>query len=467
MGMRLRRIIDWIKSNKLICFLSFAAIIVVWVSLSFYCILEANAESIRIIILLIGGLMAFYGLVQATARQNTFSKQVDTQIEQSKTANIQLFNDRLGRGVELLANDDMTLRKAGIRVLEDLAARVDVVNQKNIIANILHDFIRQKVIIKYEKDEDGLAIGDPIRPDVDQDEVQLALDVYLSIMYLDEIYEKKQDFSNLDLSYLNFNQFKIPTDHRENKRTLREINFADSIINNCNFRGLRIEGCNFEANRFVSCEFSNTNWKDCNFLEKRPNTELNLMFSNAGSNFVNCVFEYKKIQFLGYRFDLQFIRCRFKSQEIHFSSKTSTFLGGRFDGGGGFRGGVFLKNLNKNSDITIIGTDLSYLDYLKFDEEFEPADIDASKAIFLIDSNILKLLKDSEIRIDERRAYFVDIGDAYFIGTGDAYFIKSDAEWSEKPVDEWIDKEIKESEKDLDKLNARNLFANIMLDKKP
>ena len=83
--------------------------------------------------------MAFYGLVQATARQNTFSKQVDTQIEQSKTANIQLFNDRLGRGVELLANDDMTLRKAGIRVLKDLAASVDVVNQKNIIANKLHN----------------------------------------------------------------------------------------------------------------------------------------------------------------------------------------------------------------------------------------------------------------------------------------------------------------------------------------
>ena len=48
----------------------------------------------------------------STKRQKTFSEQVKVQVDQS-------FNDRLGRGVELLANDDAIMQSAGFEVLQD------------------------------------------------------------------------------------------------------------------------------------------------------------------------------------------------------------------------------------------------------------------------------------------------------------------------------------------------------------
>ena len=55
----------------------------------------------------------------------------------------QLFNDRLGRGVELLSNEELTLRSAGVRILEDLGGNSSP-QQINLIINILKDFLNSK-----------------------------------------------------------------------------------------------------------------------------------------------------------------------------------------------------------------------------------------------------------------------------------------------------------------------------------
>ena len=104
------------------------------------------SDTLRNLIFAIGGVGAAIGLWFAKVRQEKFSDQVQTQIDQS-------FNDKLGRGVELLASDKVSMRQAGLRVLDDLIKNTKDSHQKHIIANIIHDFIREKARIRDEKVE--------------------------------------------------------------------------------------------------------------------------------------------------------------------------------------------------------------------------------------------------------------------------------------------------------------------------
>ena len=71
-------------------------------------------ETIRNIILALGGVGGLYGLIIARKRQDRFEKQTNDNQKQ-------VFNDQLGRGVEMLTNQDQTsIRMAGIRVLQKL-----------------------------------------------------------------------------------------------------------------------------------------------------------------------------------------------------------------------------------------------------------------------------------------------------------------------------------------------------------
>ena len=97
-----------------------------------------SGEATRSLALVLGGLGALYGLILAAQRQITFSKQVNT-------AERNLFNDRLGRGVELLSDAKMTMRSAGVRVLENLASGTDADSEEHrLVFDILLDFVRDK-----------------------------------------------------------------------------------------------------------------------------------------------------------------------------------------------------------------------------------------------------------------------------------------------------------------------------------
>ena len=54
----------------------------------------------------------------------------------------QLFNDRLDRGVELLPNDEMIMRSAGVRILEDLGGNSSP-QETALIVDILYDFLNR------------------------------------------------------------------------------------------------------------------------------------------------------------------------------------------------------------------------------------------------------------------------------------------------------------------------------------
>lgn len=94
---------------------------------------------IRTAVLTIGALGGAYGLVITARRQSVLEKQ--TQQGQD-----QLFNDRLGRGVEMLAHDSMAIRVAGIKVLEDLALTS---KKSDIIKNILDSYLQTNAQIKH------------------------------------------------------------------------------------------------------------------------------------------------------------------------------------------------------------------------------------------------------------------------------------------------------------------------------
>jgi hypothetical protein len=54
----------------------------------------------------------------------------------------QLFNDRLGRGVELLPFDEMIMQSAGARILEDFGGNSSP-QETALIVNILYDFLNK------------------------------------------------------------------------------------------------------------------------------------------------------------------------------------------------------------------------------------------------------------------------------------------------------------------------------------
>ena len=69
------------------------------------------------------------------------------QSEQLRVQAYQSFNDRLERGVELLADENVVMRCAGIRVLVDLIDS-STEAQKTIVGSIIYDFFRYKATDK-------------------------------------------------------------------------------------------------------------------------------------------------------------------------------------------------------------------------------------------------------------------------------------------------------------------------------
>ena len=98
------------------------------------------SEFIRAAFIGVGVIGAGYGLYLAAKRTEKFA----TQVENSQA---QLFNDRLGRGVELLPNDEMIMRSAGIRILENLGENSSP-QETALIVDILFNFLNSKGKVK-------------------------------------------------------------------------------------------------------------------------------------------------------------------------------------------------------------------------------------------------------------------------------------------------------------------------------
>ena len=237
-----------------------------------------SLETVKLILLIIGGLMAVYTLILADERQEKFSEQVETSQEQVKqfskqvdNAQAQLFNDRLGRGVELLANDSVTLRVAGVRILDDLA-KTSNHGQIGLIIKILYDHLKNRGDIRYTENEAGENVPEDRGHRKTRQSVELALKTILTLANTDNISREDIIFEELDLRGLDISGVACELPRVIFTRVLADkIKLSGSILNKALLGGA-----------FTKADFSGAILNDAKFdvgakltEAKFPQAELN------------------------------------------------------------------------------------------------------------------------------------------------------------------------------------------------
>ena len=225
-----------------------------------------SLDIFKLILLIIGGLMAAYTLILAEERQEKFSKQVDN-------AQAQLFNDRLGRGVELLANKSATFRVAGVRVLDDLAKTSDN-SQIELIIKILFDHLKNRGYIRYKENENG--DKDRGRRETRQS-VELALRTILTLAHKDNISREDVIFDELDLRGLDISGVKCKLSgvifqnilaqerNREEKTKFIRIQLKEAIFKDCDFSQASFHKAELKGAKFSEkTKLNNTHFVEAN-----------------------------------------------------------------------------------------------------------------------------------------------------------------------------------------------------------
>ncbi len=355
----------------------------------------ASSDDLRNLIFAIGGVGAAIGLWFAKVRQEKFSDQVQTQIDQS-------FNDRLGRGVELLANDNVTMRQAGLRVLGDLIKNTDDQDQKHIIANIIHDFIRDKARLRYEKDQDENVTVKKVEKTEDRQDIALAVEILMQIHLDDQVTLPLTFNGSLNLTNLDFR--------------------------NVNFSNMSFEKVDFSGSDFVETIFIGTNFDRVRFQELKLD-QVNF----SGSQMKRPIFLSSVIS------GADFSQARiedglFGKTEI----KHSRFDGAEMIGCSIIWGKITIGNTSPD----LIGCSLHHA---RFDYSEYPSDInkmDFSKCYFPIDD--LPSISVNQEVLDETDENIVDKTRGYTLEYGTIVFVESDEGWSRQPAREWVDVKIAE-----------------------
>ena len=354
-------------------------------------------DLLRSFILLLGVLGGAYGLYLSAKRQKTFSEQVQVQVNQG-------FNERLGRGAKLLADEkNVVMRCAGIRILEDLLHNATDV-QKPIVANIIYDFVHDKATImrlndvKHFEERTG-------------QDVQNAFNFLINL----SLYERGECLPNqllngqLKLDYLDLTNLSF------NIKKLKNIDFSSShigrvafdwkvMIGNVDFVSAKIEGA-----VFFSAEIRKSNFAKAEIID---------------SHFANCTIEESTFtDTMNEETDLdndvtKQIRC----DSVKFV-------------GGNFRKGI-IKVSSTSGVPYFIGVDLSGTRF-NFDDDFDDS-IDINKYFKLC---YYKKGQQSSPKMDASREYELVGGMKVFV------LPEKDSEkkpWSGQPVEARIALEIAE-----------------------
>ena len=392
------KVMEWLKNNWLvagIAVLSVAALTIFVVIIMSWCgavSLEGKTsvgDLLRTLILCIGGIGAAIGLDIAIKRQETFSHQG--------------FNDRLGRGVESLANDNIVIRSAGVRVLTDLFNSANKA-QKSIVTNIIYDFFHNEARIKYNKNGEHKLIPE----EESRQDVQHALDFLVNlpldartIMLPNWFVSGRLEFNDIDFSYLNFNckaleridffgSYFYITKFKD-KIKIEDIKFNFTEINNVHFHKAEIKNSVFNGEKIVNSDFDSVT------IEK--------------SNFSRVIFERTSF------FDNKIVETKFHD---------SQFIGGSF--------------MSKNKIEVSSSVSLPNFICTSFaDAEFDFLDkVDPDKFFTLCCYNIDSWPSDKESPIEPSRGYFwgneIDI---FVIPEEDS----EKEDWSGQPKNEWVDVE--------------------------
>ena len=342
------KVMEWLKNNWLVAIIIFVlsvvagAILVVlilgWCDIISFEGQTSAGDLLRTFILCIGAIGGVYGLHLATKRQKTFSDQVQVQVDQS-------FNDRLGRGTELLTNKNVVMRCAGLQVLQDLMDNAND-KQKAIVSRIIYDFFCDKAKLKYHKNGNHCARS---RKNTTQD-LQDALDILINFPLflrqdLSEIYEHKLDFRSIDFSHLalmckRLEMFKfIDSCFFRTKFHIDEIVNVDftrtnfgrvgfdrvsfSYVNFCDikFDGVRFREIDLRYTYFMTIEFTTINFSKCCFIDVAfDDAELEeVTFDEA--YFIGGKFQIRNpIKISSYSDLPNFIGTKIESTEFNFST---------------------------------------------------------------------------------------------------------------------------------------------------
>ena len=379
-------------------------------------------DALRNLIFAIGGVGAAIGLRFAKIRQDKFSDQVQTQIDQVKIQFDQGFNDRLGRGVELLANDKVSMRQAGLRVLDDLIKATKDSNQKQIIANLIYDFVKDRAKIIYARDDqgqikrggDGKEIIEKVEKTEDRQDIALAVEILMQISRDDQVIlpiisDGRLRLSNLDFSHIDFSRM-----------TFEKVGFSKSYFFETTFHSVSFEDVTFAQAKLDKVDFIRAKMKRSLFI----NTEI----SDANFRFAtieNGRFSWNRIVNSNfYRTDM--IECTFQKTTIDIGDVAPTLIGCFFNVGSKFK---YSKPLTNNNTVN-----LSKCYFSKFDPPV------------ISDNNV------AEYEIDKTRGYETEYGISVFV--------ESNKDWSLQPFDEWVAVEIAEWRLNKEKTSPKYIDNN-------
>ena len=362
-----------------------------------------------------GGVGAAIGLWFSNQRQKTFAKQVQSQVDQVQVQSEQVqvqseqvqvqseqvqrevdknFDDRLGRGIELLAKEDVGMRSAGIRILVNLADNVKKA-QKSIVTNIIYDFVRGTINVS--------SVDNSVPNKKSHQDVQNALDflINLSLDERRELLPNRLVGDKLDLSYLDFSYLEFSS------QTLENIDFSKSYFNETKFRyGATIESVNFSGAKIEDVELSGVGIKNSVFVHVRI---VNSSVISCGIGDENSVFSHVIIE-----------RSYFVGVTITCTQFDSVkFMGGKFAQGA--------IKVSPTADLPyFIGVDLSETIF-----DFD-GDIDLNDFLTLC------------YYCDNQQLSEMDASREYISTSGMKIFVKSKKPWSEEPAEEWVAAEIAE-----------------------
>ena len=208
-----------------------------WQTTGFFAEKSAGDQSSQLLILTLGAIGAACGLILAALRSAKFSKQVDT-------GQKQLFNEQLGRGAELLANDEMVMRQTGIRVLGNLAERtIGEPEQVKLIMQIIHDFVHAKTRSPSEDKE--------------------TLDIEIGIRTLGFLYNKSGRLAKLEelVQFLGYHLERLNFTDAQ----LQGVDFLAAELQESYFFRARLQGANLEDAQLQGVDFlsAELQWADC------------------------------------------------------------------------------------------------------------------------------------------------------------------------------------------------------------
>jgi hypothetical protein len=223
-----------------------------------------DGNATRNIALVIGGLIAIFGLVIAARRQATNQRQY----ELARKAD---FSETFAKGVNALASDSMTIKISGIRVFENLAKSLEADSDNyGMIVKTINDFIRESAAPPIDE-KTGLQINffDPSKwpisePREKRQYIGVAIKVLaelttkmadwekiisLNSLDLRDLYLTKLDLEGASLDRSNLDFTKL------NHSNLARANFTLTSLTESHFEHTRLDDATFIAANLSGARF--------------------------------------------------------------------------------------------------------------------------------------------------------------------------------------------------------------------